>query len=596
MPPLPTGLTRDPKSGVYIFRRRIPADLLASYGGKKKEHIQSLFTKDYRTAVERHRREETKLFAEWERRRNLRAEYFARNHLQISTVINELTAEQIDKICLHFEAASLSADELRREENHYTTEDIQEYQAGYPEATAVLKAAVATGDVVTLRPILEQFLDLYRYELNVSDGDFRRLALAFGRAAVRTNDKLLQRYDGQDVPTPQVPGEAGGHTLSKVIEDYLARYEKRGQEAMFKKVKAVLPLMLEVIGDKPIRTIRQTDIVTFFDIVQRLPPRWPDVCRQRKLGALEVAALGLSEISKKTFDYTYLAVVRPFLADCKTNWQDRGWPTTLTTEAIRYTGSREDEEGHQRSFELTELKRLFEGPELKKYAEMPDEAHKFWLPHLGLYTGARVNELCQLNPQVDIRQDANSKIWFLDITHKSEADPRITKEVKTPESARKVPIHTQLINMGFLKYVEQAKKRGDRLLFAMFPPSVGKASPKAAKWFREFLSELGLRDETPGARIVGMHAFRSTFLHQAMLRGVANAEAITGHTKDGSDVIEVKDGQVDGKSSRVVRKYKGEQPLAQKADILAKIQYDGLNFFVPVALTGRGKKIAKVGS
>lgn len=28
--------------------------------------------------------------------------------------------------------------------------------------------------------------------------------------------------------------------------------------------------------------------------------------------------------------------------------------------------------------------------------------HEFWLPMLGLHTGARINEVCQLNPQTDI--------------------------------------------------------------------------------------------------------------------------------------------------------------------------------------------------
>ena len=65
MPMLSTGLTRHPKFGTYYLRRRIPNDLLPSYAGKK-EKVVSLRTKDYRTAVELHRKAEAALTEEWE--------------------------------------------------------------------------------------------------------------------------------------------------------------------------------------------------------------------------------------------------------------------------------------------------------------------------------------------------------------------------------------------------------------------------------------------------------------------------------------------------------------------------------------------------
>jgi hypothetical protein len=49
-----------PQSGTYYLRRRIPTDVLVCYPGKK-EITFSLRTKDYRTAVERHRAEEARL-------------------------------------------------------------------------------------------------------------------------------------------------------------------------------------------------------------------------------------------------------------------------------------------------------------------------------------------------------------------------------------------------------------------------------------------------------------------------------------------------------------------------------------------------------
>lgn len=578
MPMLPTGLQRHPQSGVYYLRRRIPSDVLTCYPGKK-EITFSLRTKDYRTAIERHRNEEARLTAEWNDKRQRQADRFARMQLEAITRIDALTPEAIDAICLHAEAASLAGDEARRENGNYTLEEIEEYQSGYTEANRVLKGAVAIGDYELLRRPLEQFLQLYRYQLNASEAEMRRLALAYGRMAIRTNDKLLNRYDGMDVPTPALARRLDSPMLSEVTQDYLVYYEKLGKSAMLGKVRIAMALLMEVVGDKPIGSLRQTDLEAYFDTVQALPRRWKDVCRREKLTVRELAAQGRGETSKSTFNNNYLAAITPFVRYCRRKWQDRGWPTTLTTDGVRYTGSRRDTENGQRAFQAEELKRLFEGAEMMGFAQDPALAHKYWLPHLGLFTGARVNELCQLNPQVDITQDMRSGTWYLDITDESEGHQGVDKSIKTGSSKRKLPIHPTLIELGFLDYVSHVKARGDTMLFQAFPPSSqGRAGAKAAIWFRDFLRVTGLRDETPNARIVGMHAFRSTLLHRAMVQDVVNAEAITGHASNITNIETIQNGQVNQDASAVVKKYRGELPVDKKLEILSRISFPEVAF------------------
>lgn len=167
---------------------------------------------------------------------------------------------------------------------------------------------------------------------------------------------------------------------------------------------------------------------------------------------------------------------------------------------------------------------------MAEFARTPQLAHMFWLPHLGLFTGARFNELCQLNPQTDILLDEESGLWYLHISAKGDAADGIKKAVKTDTSKRDKPIHPKLIDLGFLAYVEHVRKGRHKQLFPSFPASVGRAAPKAAEWFGQFLRKIGLRDETPGARLVGMHACRSTFLNRAQALMVVSAEFITGHS------------------------------------------------------------------
>lgn len=400
MPMLPTGLHRHPKFGTYYLRRRIPSDLLSRYPGQEEVSF-SLKTKDYRTAVERHRLEEAKLTADWDKQRQRLANLAARQQVQAITRIDALTSETIEAICTHVEAASLAGDEARVLDENYTPEEIEDYQADYAEANRELKTALVLGKQDVLRPLLDEFLRLYRYELNVPEADMRRLTLAYGRAVLRVNEKLLNRYAGQHEPTPVLARSLATPLLSEVTTAYLDYYAKLDHSEMLKKVRTTMPLLLDIIGDKPIGSLLQDDIEGFFDSIQDLPPHWSAMCRRQNITPRELIQLGVGEMAKGTFDGTYLAVMAPFIRYCRRKWQDRGWPLGLTVEGIQYTGSRKDPEHGQRAFKQTELQRLFQGPEMARFAADTGQAHKFWLPHCGLFTGARVNELCQLNPQVD---------------------------------------------------------------------------------------------------------------------------------------------------------------------------------------------------
>lgn len=80
------------------------------------------------------------------------------------------------------------------------------------------------------------------------------------------------------------------------------------------------------------------------------------------------------------------------------------------------------------------------------------DSWKFWLIPLGMFTGARLNELCQLNVR-DISKDSKG-IWILEITDKLH-----TQNCKTTNSKRRIPLHPTLIEMGFLDFWAEQKER-----------------------------------------------------------------------------------------------------------------------------------------
>lgn len=395
--------------------------------------------------------------------------------------------------------------------------------------------------------------ELARVRLESENDALRRLVAAPASMVVATATLVAAAPPGGQ-------RSASAPTLGKIVRAFLAAFPKKKSAAMFKKHSTVLPLMLDVIGDKSVEDLRQADLNRFFTLIQKLPPRWSDLCRKRCIKPLKLAEeTHPVTMAPKTFEDTYKACVRSFLKDSRVQWQDEGFPTTLTTDGIDYVGARSDNESKQRAFHDCELARMFTGPELAGFAASPNRAHQYWLPMLGLYTGARVNELCQLNPQTDILQEAATGIWYFQLDEKPGEDARVVKSIKNESSIRKVPIHSRLLASGFVNYVHDVAAAGSTLLFPLWKPSKGRASAEAEKWFRVFLTDLGLRDETPGARLVGMHAFRHTLMTKASNSTPRlDVTSITGHA---------------GEDGAVVRGYQGELSLRNKQAILEAIPF-----------------------
>lgn len=185
------------------------------------------------------------------------------------------------------------------------------------------------------------------------------------------------------------------------------------------------------------------------------------------------------------------------------------------------------------------------------------EAH-FWLPLVGLLTGARINEICQINPQTDVLQD-EAGIWYFNISSEGDADARVTKSIKNKVSRRDVPLHAELLKQGFLSYFERVRGEGAQLLFPTFKPKNRRAAGRAEEWFRDLLKVTGLRDETPGKTLTGFHAFRHTIETRAKNLRVGSINDITGHA---------------GPESAVVRGYQGTLELANKEELLNRITFE----------------------
>lgn len=408
------------------------------------------------------------------------------------------------------------------------------------------------------RQLLVEYASAYLDALDLLEGEYR------GKASVT-------RQAGTPLPRA---GEvktsmSRAMLLSAAIKEFLQTLAP-GKRAMNEKHAFILPAFLEVVGDMPITELRQGHINDFLRTVQKLPPRWSDLRRKNGRTIQELAKEEWDEtLSLNTYEGAYIASMRTFLDRAKRDWQDVGFPTTLSA-SIPYVGSRTKAERKQRAIRPDEMRQIFFSESMAKIVRTPTQAHKFWLLAIELYTGARVREICQLNPQHD--WGCRDGIWWLRFTDDGGAlpAPDVIKSVKTGKS-RTIPMHAELVRIGLPEYLERLKHGGARRLFPQWSSTNGDAGAAPGKWVAYYLRSIGLHgvSNEKGNAVRGSHAFRHTLLTYGRKNRV-NLRCISGHADESDNPV------ADGYEDETVL-----LPLDVKADRLAKLDY-GIELPAPV--------------
>lgn len=343
-------------------------------------------------------------------------------------------------------------------------------------------------------------------------------------------------------------------TLGEVIEHYVGGLPDNDFR---RKVVRCLQLFGEMVGrDLPVAELRQRAVTDFMRDICRLPDKWA-----RRFDAGESIASLLAKpadkvMSPSTYEANYRGPLGTFLAVAARDFGDEGF-RTLSVKNIKYTGDRLPEEDQQRPLTDAELVKLFEGEEFQRIAADPAREPLYWLMVVLLFTGARPRELCQLNPQVDFgTMDGH---WYIDLNENTAAGVGVIKSIKTGET-RRLPLHSELVRLGFPEYLQRVKDAGGDRLFPTW--RVKQGNPFSAHYERVagLLKAVGLYTRTapPGELVTGAYVLRKTFITQCRNQGVVSKE-ITGHS----------DGLTTAMQDR--HYVKGEEPLRRKREQLAKL-------------------------
>ncbi|MBT8604891.1 site-specific integrase [Polynucleobacter paneuropaeus] len=143
----------------------------------------------------------------------------------------------------------------------------------------------------------------------------------------------------------------------------------------------------------------------------------------------------------------------------------------------------------RRPWSAAELQNLFAQPLFQKY-ELPKDWRcgkdaAYWIPLLGLYTGARLSELAQLRAS-DILEES-------DIPSISITNLGTNQQLKTSASRRIIPIHSELIRLGFIEYADKIKSNNHDALWPQLSQRKNKPGGYFSNWFGEYKERIGLK-------------------------------------------------------------------------------------------------------
>ncbi|WP_233080047.1 site-specific integrase [Rheinheimera soli] len=199
----------------------------------------------------------------------------------------------------------------------------------------------------------------------------------------------------------------------------------------------------------------------------------------------------------------------------------------------------------RRPFELNEINAILNyKPRHKLEAAYFRDAAK-WLPSISLFSGMRLDEIAGIRLR-DVRFDEG--IWFFDLS---------SYRLKTDNASRLIPIHSRLIDMGFIDFVDSQTGKGEQFLFPELQSEQaltkrdGPGTP-VGKWFnRTLLDAIGIdkQEERANWWLVDFHSCRHTVASRFKFHGVPAylAKQILGHELDGDITWGVYSGQVSTK-------------------------------------------------
>jgi len=297
--------------------------------------------------------------------------------------------------------------------------------------------------------------------------------------------------------------------FSKVIQEFYERMKiNKRRTKTIGASKDAFNQLIEIIGDKPIGDYTNADARDYRNTLSKLPKNRNKMVEYRDKTLNEILSMDVpmkDRISQQT-EKLINSKISGFFNYCLDEYPDYVGSNVFRkkyqqTSSVKLKDKKEsftDEDLHLIFNPKTYLPAIFENPLSRiKYPY-------YFIPILGVFTGARLEELCMCRTK-DIMKVKG--VWVYRIREEGEYGDEETI-VKNPYSERDIPLHPILTDtLGFIKYVKMIEKIGhNRVFHELTKIGSGRFQQNVGKFFNErYLKKIGIKD---GVRKVSFHSFR----------------------------------------------------------------------------------------
>lgn len=576
----------------YYARMRVPLDLVDSVG--KKELVKSLGTKDENEAkrlmwpvVETWNRQfddlrarrmltpDDKADATWQHYTAiLERDEQARQRTPTSADIDAATEAAIERVQreqidvrdpLAVLDASLEVMALKRQ---------REVEAMNRRAKLdAMRQHLAEGEAALIDHEVDAYIDQNKLLIDRLSPDRGDLARRMMRAEIEALEATLKRDKGDYTHAPADPivkpatgtsreQAKPGETIMELFEQYAAENPNNITADTLAQGRRDVGMFVDHVGSTcSVHRIDKKAVREWKALLMRYPVKAKE---SKAFAGMKLAQIvrhnekvGKPVLTPRTVN-RYLAGLGAFC-----NWLvNHGYLDQNPTAGMAL---KKEKKVSTLPFTVDQMNTLFQSPlftgaqsssEWSKIAKPGDvriRDHRYWVPLVMLFSGARPAEIAQLSI-ADVRQAHGH--WIMHITSEGDGE----KSVKTAGSMRVVPVHPELVRLGFIKYRDGMEKAGQQRLFPEATRNTrGQMIADFSREFGRYLTRMGLKD----GRGLSLYSFR---------HGAADALRRAGY-------LDEQFGFILGHTSGTMTGRYGIMPqcmLEQRVELVNAIAYTGL--------------------
>ncbi len=370
----------------------------------------------------------------------------------------------------------------------------------------------------------------------------------------RDPKELLKSISTQPLTrtTPATSSEA----MSFYVETYLSEM-KASKESLsddtLEKYRVSLLDFIEVVGDKRAQEVDRMDGKSFREALKKMPPHRNKTKLFKGKTIAELLAMKLPRdkcLGDDTISHRLKHARRFF------EWLiDMKFATDNPLKSVNI----ESTNASYAAYTPDDLARVFKSPiynlQHPKSRAIGTQS-RWWLLLLATYTGARLGELCQLRIADVVTSD---ELLCLSINDDD------FKTLKTDAAKRRMPVHPDLISLGFDVYLKSLKVRGEEMLLPSLPvpTKAKKAGAAVSDWYGQKYRRPYLSGFEEQKKV--FHSFRHTFIQTAIQADVEmiKLQQMVGH---------------ESKEMGATMSYAGEgYPASLLMEQLKKVQFSSID-------------------